>query len=60
MGDGCVREEDVLRFCFPDKEAIKPARCEDNKCFAYMSTTLLRREDTSRCWWKACGQCSIS
>ena len=22
----CVREEDVLRFCFPDKEAIRPVR----------------------------------
>ncbi|CAM9834663.1 unnamed protein product, partial [Ectocarpus fasciculatus] len=25
-GDSAVREEDVLKFCFPDKEAIKPFR----------------------------------
>lgn len=25
-GETAVREEDVLRFCFPDKEAIRPVR----------------------------------
>lgn len=23
-----VRKEDVLKFCFPDKEAIRPVRCD--------------------------------